>query len=158
MALSDRVAIMNRGRLEQVGPPEEIYGHPQSRFVAEFVGLSNFLEGHVQAVDGDSMVVTVGGIQLAIPAQPQASPGDRLLLFVRPNEVELLRPDESGGGNVFEARVEKATYLGDKIDYRLTLGQGLELRVQSDVQQRLDPGSQVRLRLPRARCWAIAGS
>ena len=50
---------MNRGRLEQVGTPEEIYEQPQSRFVAEFIGLSNFLEGSVQSIDGDRMIVQV---------------------------------------------------------------------------------------------------
>ena len=155
LALSDRVAIMNRGRLEQLGTPEEIYGQPRSRFVAEFVGLSNFLEGRVHAVQGDGMLVTLGDLRVAIPALPDAAPGLRVLLFVRPNEVELLRPDEPGGANVFEARVEKATYLGEKMDYRLALGEGLALRVQSDAQERFAPGARVGLRLPRARCWAI---
>ena len=155
LALSDRVAIMNRGRLEQVGTPEEIYEHPQSRFVAEFIGLSNFLEGHVQTMDRDLMVVAVGGLQVAVPTLPNTDPGQRVLLFLRPNEVELLHPEDPGGTNVFDARVEKATYLGDTIDYRLTFGQGLALRVQTDAQRRFGQGKQVRLRLPRIRCWAI---
>jgi ABC-type Fe3+/spermidine/putrescine transport system ATPase subunit len=147
---------MNRGRLEQVGTPEEIYEHPQSRFVAEFIGLSNFLEGHVQTVEGDAMVVGVGGLQLTMPALPNAGPGQRVLLFLRPNEVELLRSGDPGGANVFDAHVEKATYLGDTMDYRLTFGQGLALRVQTDAQRRVGQGTQVRLRLPRIRCWAIS--
>ena len=155
LALSDRVAIMNRGRLEQVGTPEEIYEHPQSRFVAEFIGLSNFLEGNVQSVDRDAMRVSVGGLQAIIPALPNSGPGQRVLLFLRPNEVELLRPADPDGTNVFDARVEKATYLGDSMDYRLTFGQGLALRVQTDAQSRFGQGAQVRLRLPRIRCWAI---
>jgi ABC-type Fe3+/spermidine/putrescine transport system ATPase subunit len=155
LALSDRVAIMSRGRLEQLGRPEEIYEQPQSRFVAEFIGLSNFLEGHVQAVAGDSMRVGVGGLQVTIPALPNAGPGQKVLLFLRPNEIELLRPDAPAGMNVFDARVEKATYLGDTMDYRLTLGQGLDLRVQSDAQRRFGQGAQVRLRFPRVRGWAM---
>ncbi|MBI4572432.1 MAG: ABC transporter ATP-binding protein [candidate division NC10 bacterium] len=157
LALSDRVAIMNRGRLEQLGTPEEIYEKPQSRFVAEFIGLSNFLEGQVQAVDRDTMAVGVGGLQVTVPALPRIGPGHKVLLFLRPNEIELLRPDAPAGMNVFDARVEKATYLGDTMDYRLTLGQGLDLRVQSDAQRRFGPGAQVRLRFPRVRCWAIPG-
>jgi spermidine/putrescine ABC transporter ATP-binding subunit len=156
LALSDRVAIMNRGRLEQVGTPEEIYEHPQSRFVAEFIGLSNFLEGHVQTIDRDAMVIGVGGLQVTVPALPNTDAGQRVLLFLRPNEVELLHPGGPGGTNVFEAHVEKATYLGDAMDYRLTFGQGLTLRVQTDAQRRFGQGTQVRLRLPRIRCWAIS--
>jgi ABC-type Fe3+/spermidine/putrescine transport system ATPase subunit len=157
LALSDRVAIMNRGRLEQVGTPEEIYGHPRSRFVAEFVGLSNFFEGDVRAVKGEDMVVTVGGLEVTLPALPGAEPALRVLLFVRPSEVPLLRPEEPDGPNVFSARVEKATYLGDRMDYRLTFGEGLTLRVQSDGQSRRLPGAEVRVRLPRARCWPVTG-
>jgi len=158
LALADRVAIMERGRLEQMGTPEEIYAHPGSRFVAEFVGLSNLLAGRVASVEGESMVVTFGGLAATIPVLPQASPGQPVLLFVRPNEIEFLGAEDPGGTNVFDARVEKATYLGDKMDYRLTLGDGLVLRVQSHAQQRIASGAGVRVRLPRARCGAIAGS
>ena len=155
LALSDRVAIMNRGRLEQLGTPEEIYEQPGSRFVAEFIGLSNFLEGRVQSVQDDSMVVSLGGLTLVTAALKETGPGRKVLLFARPNEVELLRPAEPADTNVFEARVEKVTYLGDTMDYRLTFGQGLELRVQTDARNRYGPGAAVRLRIPRLRSWAI---
>jgi len=155
LALSDRVAIMNRGRLEQVGTPEEIYEQPQSRFVAEFIGLSNFLEGHVQVVRGATMTVAAAGLDIVTPTLPNVDPGRRVLLFLRPNEIELLPPGRPHEANVFDARVEKATYLGDTMDYRLTLGEGVELRVQTDARHRYGPGAAVRLRLPRVRCWAM---
>jgi ABC-type Fe3+/spermidine/putrescine transport system ATPase subunit len=158
LALSDRVAIMNRGRLEQVGSPEEIYGQPRSRFVAEFVGLSNFLEARVEAVEGDTMVVALGGRPVTLAALPGAAPGARVWLFVRPSEVELAPPDGSALGAGLEARVEKATYLGDRIDYRLTVGDGIALRAQSDAGRRWPPGAAVRVRLPRARCWAAGAT
>src|SRR5512136_416903 len=78
LALSDRVAIMNRGRLEQLGTPEEIYEHPQSRFVAEFIGLSNFLEGYAQVVGRETMLVAVGGLQVTVQVLPDVEPGQRL--------------------------------------------------------------------------------
>ncbi len=157
LALSDRVAIMNGGRLEQVGPPEEIYGQPRSRFVAEFVGLSNFLEARVERVSADTMVLALGGRAITLAPLPGATPGQRVWLFVRPSEVEPVRPGGPDDGNTLEARVEKATYLGDKVDYRLTLGEGLTLRVQTNARERWAPGAAVRVRLPRARCWAIGG-
>jgi len=155
LALSDRVAIMNRGRLEQLGTPEEIYEQPRSRFVAEFIGLSNFLEGRVQSIQGENMLVGVGSVTVMTPALNAASPGQKVLLFARPNEIELLRPEQPAGANVFGAQVEKATYLGDTMDYRLIFGQGLELRVQTDARQRFGPGETVRIRLPRIRSWAM---
>jgi len=154
LALSDRVAIMNRGRLEQVGSPEEIYGQPRSRFVAEFVGLSNFLEARVEAVKGEAMVVALGGRSVTLAAVSGTTPGARVWLFVRPSEVELAPPGGPADDAGLEAQVEKATYLGDRIDYRLTIGDGVTLRAQSDGGRRWPPGAAVRVRLPRARCWA----
>ncbi len=156
LALSDRVAIMNRGRIEQVGTPEEIYGQPRSRFVAEFVGLSNFLEGRVHAIEADGMVVDVDGLRVAVLALAGGVPGQRVLLFARPSEIGLARPDEPAASNGLEGRILKATYLGDKMDYRVTLRAGLALRVQSDRQPRLAEGASVRVHLPRLRCWVIA--
>jgi spermidine/putrescine ABC transporter ATP-binding subunit len=155
LALSDRVAIMNRGRLEQLGTPEEIYESPRSRFVAEFIGLSNFLEGQVQAVRGPEMVVTANGLQVSTPALSGVGQGQKVLLFLRPNEIEILPPQTPPETNLFEARVEKATYLGDTMDYRLRLGQDAELRVQSDARHRYQNGDAVRLRLRRVRSWTV---
>src|SRR5438477_513878 len=113
LALSDRVAIMNRGRLEQLGTPEEIYGAPRSRFVAEFVGLSNFLEGRVEAVIGAEMTVAVGTLRVRAVAAPGVAPGQRVLLFVRPNEVVLAAGEAETTRGGLPGRVDKATYLGD---------------------------------------------
>jgi len=156
LALSDRVAIMNRGRLEQLGTPEEIYESPRSRFVAEFIGLSNFLDGQVQAVGGPDMVVTASGLEVSTPALPGVGQGQKVLLFLRPNEIEILPPQTPPETNLFAARVEKATYLGDTMDYRLSLGQGVEIRVQSDARHRYQNGDPVRLRLRRVRSWTVA--
>ena len=153
LALSDRVAIMNRGRLEQLGTPEEIYEQPQSRFVAEFIGLSNFLEGFVQALQDDRMIVQAQHLRLSVAALPRVTPGQKVLLFLRPNEIEIQPRRDPAAANSFEARVEKATYLGDTMDYRLTLGQGLDLRVQTDARHRHSPGVSVWLHLPRVRSW-----
>ena len=155
LALSDRVAIMNRGRLEQLGTPEEIYESPGSRFVAEFIGLSNFLHGRVETVQGDTMTVTANGLAIRTPALPAVAPGQKVLLFLRPNEVELLPAAVASGVNVFPARVEKATYLGDTMDYRLSVGDGAELRVQADARQRYGAGASVCVRWPRVRSWAV---
>jgi spermidine/putrescine ABC transporter ATP-binding subunit len=153
LALSDRVAIMNRGRLQQLGSPEEIYESPNSRFVAEFIGLSNFLEGRVEALQGASMLVAAGGLAIRTPALPAVAAGAKVLLFLRPNEIELLPAGATPDDNVFPARVEKATYLGDTMDYRLRLGEGVELRVQADARRRYAAGDAVHVRWPRVRSW-----
>jgi len=153
LALSDRVAIMNRGRLEQVGTPEEIYEQPASRFVAEFIGLSNVVEGRVAEVLGTEMLVRVAGLAVRARALPGAAPGHAVLLFVRPSEVELLPVESTSGPNVFAARVQKATYLGDAMDYRLQMGDDFSLRAQTSGHPRYAPGAAVAVHLPRVACW-----
>jgi ABC-type Fe3+/spermidine/putrescine transport system ATPase subunit len=156
LALSDRIAIMHRGRVEQLGTPEDIYARPASRFVAEFVGLSSFLEGVVEAVAEDGMRVALAGGHVTVPALPGTVAGHRTLLFVRPNEVELVPDDLTEAPGALRATVEAATYLGDRMDYRLRLTGGLALRVQRDGGRRLAPGTSVRVRLPSGRVRAVA--
>ncbi len=155
LALSDRVAIMNRGRLQQLGTPEEIYESPNSRFVAEFIGLSNFLDGSVDTVRGETMTVATSGLAIETRALPGAAAGQKVLLFFRPNEIELLPADGESGSNTFPAKVEKTTYLGDTMDYRLVIGDGADLRLQTDARHRYAVGEAVRVRLPRVRSWVV---
>jgi spermidine/putrescine ABC transporter ATP-binding subunit len=153
LALSDRVAIMNRGRLQQLGTPEEIYESPNSRFVAEFIGLSNFLDGRIETVRGETMTVAASGLTIQTSALPGVTSGQKVLLFLRPNEIELLPSSGDSGVNMFPARIEKATYLGDTMDYRAAVGDGVELRVQTDARHRYGAGEVVRVRCPRVRSW-----
>jgi ABC-type Fe3+/spermidine/putrescine transport system ATPase subunit len=155
LALSDRIAIMYAGRIEQLGTPEDIYARPASRFVAEFVGLSSFLDGRVEAVTADGMRVAVGGGHVTVPALPGAAAGGHALLFVRPNEVELLPADAPEPG-ALPATIEAATYLGDRMDYRLRLAGGAALRVQQDAGPRLAAGTALKVRLPSGRVRALS--
>jgi ABC-type Fe3+/spermidine/putrescine transport system ATPase subunit len=157
LALSDRVAVMNAGRVEQVGMPDEIYDFPQSRFVADFIGLSEFLTGAVSAVHAEdaTAVVTVAGLEIFVAATPEMAPGREVLFFIRPNDVELLPTSEKSGTNVFDGTVENMTYLGDRSDYRIRVGESLELRVQTDGKVRFDEGKNVKVHLPIPRCRVI---
>jgi spermidine/putrescine ABC transporter ATP-binding subunit len=157
LALSDRVAVMNAGHLEQVGTPDEIYDFPQSRFVADFIGLSDFLVGTVIAVHPEEAlaIATIDGLEIRISARPEMSPGQNVLLFIRPNDVELLPASHENGTNIFNGVVDKMTYLGDRNDYRVVVSGGLELRVQTDGKVRFDEGENVKVHLPVPHCRVI---
>ncbi len=156
LALSDRVAVMNAGVIEQIGSPEEIYAAPRSAFVADFIGLSNFLAGRLVANDGAHSRVDVAGHVVTARSSPEPAVGDDVLVFVRPNEVELLPATgvtagaagaagaAEAGINDFAATVEAVTYLGDRLDYRIGLDGGGTIRVQSE--QRFEAGAAVRAR------------
>ena len=157
LALSDRVSVMNAGRIEQVGTPDEIYESPESRFVADFIGLSDFVQARVLSVDRaeGTAVVTTQGLEILVPAGPGISADQDLLLFTRPNDVELLPASHEGGTNVFPGTVDKMTYLGDRNDYRVVIGDGLSMRVQTDGKTRFSEGQSVKVRLPVSLCRVI---
>ena len=157
LALSDRVAVMNAGHIEQVGSPDEIYECPESRFVADFIGLSDFIEGTVSALHAEQgrAMVTANGLEILVPAMPEMSLGGRVLFFIRPNNVDLLPSSHEGGTNVFPGVVDKMTYLGDRNDYRIVLDEGPELRVQTDGKVRFNVGESVNVHLPMTLCRLI---
>ena len=119
MAMSDRVAVFHRGRIEQVATPETLYEEPEGEFVARFIGDNNLLRGRVVSVGPDACEVeTPGGTVRAFPVH-RRRPGDRTVLAIRPERVGLARTDIYS--NVFEADVEDIAFLGDHLRLRLDL-------------------------------------
>ena len=156
LALSDRVAVMKDGRIQQMGSPRDIYERPATLFVADFIGLSDFFKGKVVAAEGNQVRVAVDGLELAVAKDSaDIKAGQSVTLFIRPNNVQLLQVDDEPVGNTFNGQVSKMTYLGDSIDYRIVLTNNLELRVQTDGRQYFSPGSPVLVRLPPDRCHII---
>ena len=107
LSISDRVAVLSQGRIEQIAPPAEIYGAPATPFVADFVGTMNRVEAVVS--DAERGTVEAGGEQLAVDAARGRARGQRVLLLVRPETVEVSA--DSGGGGPSGA-VLSQTFLG----------------------------------------------
>ena len=114
MAMSDRVAVFNGGRIEQVAPPEVLYEEPERPFVASFIGDNNLLRGKVAAVDGDTCDVTVGDLTVNAFMVQEHAVGDDVVLAVRPERTGLAA--EAGMyTNEFEVRVRDMAFLGDHL-------------------------------------------
>jgi iron(III) transport system ATP-binding protein len=147
MTLSDRVVIMHAGRIQQVGTPQEIYAHPASRFVADFIGRANFLEARVlRRVSAQLLEVDVMGRQLTAPAGERAfSVGEQVLLMVRPEAVELL-PRQAGA---LEGRIRDSVYLGSEITYEVEVGKSLiSVEIANPLEhRRFEQGEEVSIRL-----------
>ena len=156
LALSDRVAVMNAGRIQQIGTPRDIFEQPNSLFVADFIGLSDFIKARVETVEGGSAWVAVKGLRVRVETHLQLRAGQDVTLFIRPTRVELLESTAPDGDNIFPARVVKLTYLGDNIDYRVVLPGDWEIRVQTNGQQYLPAGSAIKVKLPPKHCHVIA--
>ena len=123
LTMSDRIAVMVDGRLAQVGTPEEIYEVPKTRFVADFIGESNFFSGSVTAVSADRLELqTPGGLKLVLNADAGHSAGQRLKFSVRPEKFRVQSTDgQSDWKNRFVGDIVHKIYLGDAIHYQIAL-------------------------------------
>lgn len=137
MVLSDRVVVMDAGFIQQIGTPRQIYSQPANRFVADFIGVANFIECQV-APDGSLHLLNQPQITLPV-TPPEGLLGDRVTLMVRPEEITL---DQQPGAR---AEIDKKIYSGDAIEYIVTLG-GVPLRVKTDSAFDLPTGAAVSLR------------
>jgi iron(III) transport system ATP-binding protein len=119
MTLSDRVVIMHEGRIQQIGTPSEIYAHPATRFVADFIGKANFLEATVASIEGGSLTtVDVYGTKLQVPAAvDDLTEGMKVTLVVRPESVAL-EPKRAGG---LKGVIGESVYLGSQMVYEVRL-------------------------------------
>ena len=120
--MSDRIIVMNKGVIEQVAPPAEIYDRPKSRFVADFVGLVNFLEATVESADGTIRV----GDDLLLKVDLPAGDHKRVLADIRPEHIVIGR--EGSGLGTVRGNVLRRYYMGDQIDYFVQTSGG-EVRV-----------------------------
>ncbi|MFQ5576867.1 MAG: ABC transporter ATP-binding protein [Anaerolineae bacterium] len=115
MTLSDRVVVMNNGRIEQIGAPTDIYRRPQTAFVADFIGRTNFVDGTVRQIDDKLVTVEVLGQPLVI-AKPQSptAQGQTVKMVVRPEAVQIV---ETGGQ--YQGTVRWASYMGSVVEYEI---------------------------------------
>ena len=135
LAVSDRIVVMDHGRIAQIGTPHDLYDRPNSRFVADFIGDANLIEGEVAG----------GTFHAADLALPVSGPDGPALVSVRPERIALKAPDAAPLGTV-----ASASYLGSRMEYVVTTGFG-DLLVSAPITaQALTPGAKVGLRLDGA--------
>ncbi len=122
MALSDLMVVMNRGVIEQVGSPMDVYHHPRTPFVAEFIGQTNSLEGEALWTEGDVVGVSLQGTRLAVPRRGERlfQPGAKVLLFCRPEAISLV----SSSSGLLTGEIRAATFLGPLARYQVELADG----------------------------------
>lgn len=145
MVISDKIVILNKGEIMQQGAPPEIYSQPENKFVAGFMGTTNFVPGIVKAKrDGHLVMTTDSGKEILCLARP-AKIGAKGEIAVRPENI-LFCSDTETGENVFQARVTRASYTGDMIDYELDFD-GTPLRARGSVKLRFDAGDNVVIKI-----------
>lgn len=131
MTLADRIAVMDAGRLIQIGTPSEVYERPVSRWVADFIGNVNLMEGRAQpAVAGAGVELAAGG-RVSVTDTADAPAGATVWVAVRPEKIAILAEAPGAvSGNVFAGRVREIAYLGDTSLYKVALDNGLVVKAE----------------------------
>ena len=125
MSMSDRIAILNRGRIDQVGPPGEVYERPANPFVGRFLGEANLIEGTIapQFADGTRLVLPSGN-ELRAPSGSRCSSGARGMLFIRPERIEITPGANAAGSprsNELAGRIRRCAFLGNILRYAVDI-------------------------------------
>jgi len=137
MAVSDRIAIINRGRLEQVGTPAEIYFRPESRFAAEFMGGRNILDLELAGYDEGNAMIAASAGEARILVRGGKPPGGRVVLSVRPEWIRVCTGPSPGETNCLSGVVLGSTFLGSMVRYRVSGPGGTPIVIEAH-----DPGER----------------
>ena len=155
LEMADRIAVMDRGRLVQVGTPSEVYNAPATGYVAAFLGDASRFTGRLAAADGGAEVVTDGGPRLRAPRTPGIEPGDRVEVYLRPERVRIAREGENPtpagapsaeGIDRFGGVVDTVAYHGAGVSYHVRLDAGGRVVAREPIPggvPRLAPGDRV---------------
>jgi spermidine/putrescine transport system ATP-binding protein len=162
LTMSDRIAVMNRGKVEQLGSPEELYEHPTTRFVADFIGTTNLLTGAVESADGAAGTawVRLEGGDTCVVAGAGLAVGRTVELSVRPESVDIKAANgrSPDGPDPIRGTVEQVAYLGGNVQYQVRTNGGLSITALAPkAEQRLPVGSDVDVAWPPSEALVLAG-
>lgn len=150
LVMSDKVVVMDKGVIQQIGDPEAIYAEPTNAFVANFIGVANLMEGKLLGHDGGLMDLEFpmgdgnAPIRLRATGAESATVGEKIILSIRPEDILLHLEKPADTVNLFEGKVIDTVYLGNFLDCQVQAGP-FEIGVQIDHFEELDPGQKVYL-------------
>ena len=147
LALSSHIAVMQAGRVVQLGRPREVYESPNNKFVAEFIGTSNFISGTVGHREGHQHSVETTNGKLWLDSEADVPVGGDVVVSIRPEAVDLALDSSMGAvRNEWHGTVVARAFLGDAVDHVVAVGKH-ELRARGNPSVSIEPGTQVYLRL-----------
>ncbi len=139
LTMSDRVVVMNAGVIEQLGLPQEIYEHPQTEFVAGFIGDSNIIEGTVKSTSQGISTIQINEASFDVPGN-EFTPGDKVRVMIRPEKIKL----SANGSGILQGKIESAMYLGESTQWRVHIENQPSLTV---LEQNDEPARSVEHRI-----------
>jgi spermidine/putrescine transport system ATP-binding protein len=164
MTMADTIAVMNAGRIEQLGDPASIYELPHTVFVANFLGQSNLFAGTRVATNPGMLEVLANGVKFLVPTARNSAPGDEVIVGIRPEKMTVLdipeREKVPSGNNALEGRVVDVSYAGVSTQYLITLAWGQNITVFEQnvvVGDRSSVGDQVLVHWSPEHTFGLAG-
>ncbi|MCT4371159.1 ABC transporter ATP-binding protein [Yangia mangrovi] len=159
LTMSDRVAVFNDGRIQQLAPPDVLYEEPENSFVAQFIGENNTLEGTIAEIKGDTCVVKLDGGEV-IDAKPVnvTKVGERTRVSIRPERVEYNKDRLQEGAHTLKAKVLEFIYMGDIFRTRLDVAGNRDFIIKTrnaPDQARLTPGTEIEIGWLPSDCRAL---
>ena len=158
MTMSDRVAVFDDGRIQQLAPPDALYEEPENSFVAQFIGENNTLEGTVKEINGKMALVQLDDGELIDCNPINVGVGDRTRVSIRPERVEFNKDRLQEGTHTIKAEVQEFIYMGDIFRTRLRVANNDEFIIKTrnaPDQQRLQPGQQIEIGWLPEDCRAL---
>ena len=162
MTMADTIAVMNEGRIEQMGTPEDLYENPRTVFVANFLGQSNLIKGQIVGTDGDNNIVEVHGQKISVAKSRSHGSDNSVLIGIRPEKIDIDYEKEPAEGNVLRGgKVVDVAFIGVSTQYQVEMPWGQELMVfeQNDgTTPMLELGDLVRLQWMPKFTFALDGA
>ena len=159
LTMSDRVAVFDDGRIQQLAPPDELYESPQNAFVAQFIGENNTLNGTVKSINGDQCIVTLdSGDEIDAKPVNVTKPGERTTISIRPERVEFNKERLHADAHTLKAEVLEFIYMGDIFRTRLRVAGSEDFVIKTrnaPDQVRLQPGQQIEIGWLPEDCRAL---
>ena len=156
LALSDSIAVMNKGRIVEIGEPKQIYFNAAHRFVADFIGRANLVPARVEAQEADATLVSTEMGSLRCRPVPDLAPGDEATLCLRPEFLRLRADAAHGAANTIRGTVESLTFIGEAFEGEVRVGKTL-LLTKTEADADLHTGDEVAFTVARDHCLLLAG-
>ncbi len=162
MTMADTIAVMNEGRIEQMGSPADLYDNPKTAFVANFLGQSNLIKGKIESNDGANQIVDLFGTKVAVPKARSSAKDSSILVGIRPEKLRIQPEDIAMSGNILTGgTISDVSYIGVSTQYQVEMPWGQELMVfeqNDDGVAPLDKGDRVKLSWEPIFTFGLDGS
>jgi len=155
LSLSDTIAVMKDGCIAEIGTPKKIYFDSDHRFVADFIGRANLIDGRVKAVEDSYTIVDSGIGAVACQKNPDTSPGNAVTLCIRPEFIKVMEGDTRDGRNIFRGRVESLLFVGEAYEGEISIAD-TRLITRIEPTAIVKEGDEIALSFDPDHCFVLS--